>query len=496
MSEILRALRDCAAVYDGATAFSDDAAALTRATLAARVSAFADDLRPLPPTIGLLGENGVEWAIGQLAGWLSGKVVVPLPTFFSLGQLGHIVRDSGIAHVITTRATEGLAYKLGVSVIAVTHARREDFPELATGGGQIIYTSGSTGRPKGVRLDLAQIDGASVRLAEAIGATRGDKYLSLLPLPLLLETICAICVPLLVGATTHFDGNAGAIARGEASGIADAFHRHRPTTSVLVPQLLAAWVGALDKQRPAPSSLRFVAVGGAPVAAELAERAWSLGVPVHEGYGLSECSSVVAVNRPGRRKAGSVGQPLRGLDVHIDDGEIVVDGPTVMKGYLNGEAAARPWRTGDLGAIDEDGCLTVYGRKDNLIVTSYGRNISPEWIETMLLADSRISACAVFGHAQPHLSALIIPSERGAQWFAKAPTAHVLLALAIGTRDAPDYAVPRDFAVVSLDEAVRRNLLTPNGRFRRSSLAATYAEIKAASVEKCCNQPIKQEMSA
>src|SRR5665647_3815476 len=107
MSEILRALRDCAAVYDGATAFSDDAAALTRATLAARVSAFADDLRPLPPTIGLLGENGVEWAIGQLAGWLSGKVVVPLPTFFSLGQLGHIVRDSSIAHVITTRATGG-----------------------------------------------------------------------------------------------------------------------------------------------------------------------------------------------------------------------------------------------------------------------------------------------------------------------------------------------------------------------------------------------------
>ncbi len=386
-------------------------------------------------------------SIAQLAGWLAGKIVVPLPTFFSSQQLGHIVSDTGITHVITTAGARELASKLGIAMIDVSPARREPFPEAAPGGGQIIYTSGSTGRPKGVRLALAQINQSALRLAQATNATRSDKYLSVLPLPLLLETICAICVPILAGARSHFDGAvAAAVARGETSGIADAFARHRPTTSVLVPQVLAAWVGGLDAGAArAPDSLRFVAVGGAPVGAELAEKAWSLGIPVHEGYGLSECCSVVAVNRPGQRKPGTVGQVLPGLSVEIDDGEILVDGPTVMEGYLHGPPATRPWRTGDLGALDPSGYLTVYGRKDNLIVTSYGRNVSPEWIEAMLLADPRFAACAVLGHGAPHLSALIIPSRSGAQWLAEAPSAQVLMAMELACRDAPSYAVPRDF---------------------------------------------------
>ena len=155
---------------------------------------------------------------------------------------------------------------------------------------------------------------------------------------------------------------------------------------------------------------------------------------------------MVAVNRPGRRTPGTVGEPLPGLTVRIEDGEIVVDGPTVMDGYLRGAPAARPWRTGDLGQFDSSGHLTVYGRKDNLIVTSYGRNVSPEWIEAMLLADPRFAACAVIGHGEPHLSALLIPSAKGARWLAEAPRAHVLLALSIACREAPLYAVPRDFA--------------------------------------------------
>ncbi len=174
----------------------------------------------------------------------------------------------------------------------------------------------------------------------------------------------------------------------------------------------------------------------------------------------------------------------------------MVDGPTVMEGYLNGPAAARPWRTGDVGRIDADGYLTVHGRKDNLIVTSYGRNVSPEWIEAMVLADERFGACAVFGHGEPHLSALLIPSAQGASWFARAPKAHVLMAMAIACRDAPAYAVPRDFAVIGLDEAVRRNLLTPNGRFRRAGLCSAFAEIKSTAAATTRGGAQLEEMNA
>jgi long-subunit acyl-CoA synthetase (AMP-forming) len=298
-----------------------------------------------------------------------------------------------------------------------------------------------------------------------------------------LETICAICVPLLAGARTEFDPNLTAsIARGQPQGLASAFQRRIPTTSVLVPELLSVWLAELTATgERAPANLRFVAIGGAPVATTLAEKAWTMGIPVHEGYGLSECSSVVSVNRPGKRRPGTVGQPLPGLQVSIDDGEIVVDGPTVMLGYQNGSDATRPWRTGDMGAFDADGFLRILGRKDNLIVTSFGRNVSPEWIEALLCADDRIAACAVLGHGEPHLRAVIIPSSRGAAWFADATEAHVLRELALICQQAPSYAIPRDFVLVDRNQAAQHNLLTPNGRFRRASLEQAFAAIKNAA---------------
>ena len=228
-------------------------------------------------------------------------------------------------------------------------------------------------------------------------APAAKTYLSVLPLPLLLELICGIVIPVLVGGSVHYDGAAAqSVGVGAPCNIAEAFERTRPTTSVLVPQLLALYAGQLmaSGERP-PKELRFVAVGGAAVPPALAQAARQLGIPAYEGYGLSECASVVAVNRPGASREGTVGQPLPGLGVAIEDGEIVVQGPTIMDGYLHGDATPRRWRTGDFGSLDADGFLTVYGRLDDLIVTPYGRNLSPEWIETMLLGDPRIGACVL-----------------------------------------------------------------------------------------------------
>ena len=123
---------------------------------------------------------------------------------------------------------------------------------------------------------------------------------------MLLELICGVMIPVLVGGTVHYDaGIASSVIGAAPCNIAAAFERERPTTSVLVPQLLALYTAQLAAagRRP-PESLRFVAVGGAPLPPALAAAAAKLGIPVYEGYGLSECCSVVAVNRPGASRRG------------------------------------------------------------------------------------------------------------------------------------------------------------------------------------------------
>ena len=453
-------------------AVSDSEGVIRRGELLGKVNGLAADIKNQAGTIGILAPNGIDWVIAQLGCALAGKIAVPLPIFFSSAQLGHVVRSASVGLILATDHTKRLTLESGVSTSLIgDHVMATGSPDPADGFGQIIYTSGSTGQPKGVRHESGQIAWSATALAAATGATAEDTYLSVLPLPLLLETICSIFIPAMLGAYVHFDtALAEQVGRGDAKGISKAFDLKRPTTSVIVPQLLKQWVGDLQAaDNRAPSSLRFVAVGGAPVPQQVAEKAWQLGIPIHEGYGLSECCSVVAVNRPGERRSNTVGRPLRGLDVSIDNGEIVVNGPSITDGYLGQGPAQRPWRTGDLGAIDQDGFLHIQGRKDSLIVTSFGRNISPEWIETMLLGDLRVAFCAVVGHGEPYLTALIIPSGPGEKWFANASREDVLGMISGCCSGAPEYGVPQAYVVASLQEAVGNQLLT-NGRPARKQI--------------------------
>jgi long-subunit acyl-CoA synthetase (AMP-forming) len=482
MVEVLQVLRGWSGSRDGGTMMSDDNCALTRSDLAARVAGLAEEFHDLPRVIGLLGTNGTDWAVAQLAAWATGKTVVPLPSFFSLPQLEHVLRDAAIDHIVATSDALGLAAALGVGTTPVSDRRAETVSTPIPGAGVIVYTSGSTGRPKGVRLRLEQIDWQAQALANATEASRHDLHLSVLPLSLLLEIIAAVCVPVLAGARTHFaSAVAHSVGAGRTADMLGEFERWRPTTTVLVPQLLSAWIAQLEAMcKRQHQGLRFVAVGGAPVSEALAERAWELGIPVHEGYGLTECCSVVAVNRPGRRKAGTVGEPLQGLDVRVEQGEVVVNGPTVMEGYLSAGAAKQPLRTGDLGGLDRDGFLRVTGRKDNLLVMASGRNVSPEWVEVTLMGDPRIGACAVLGHGRPHLNVLLIPSPSGEHWLLQAPPAHVLLWLERVCIELPAYAVPKDFVVCTATEAKRIGLLTSNGRIVRETAKKAYPALKVA----------------
>ena len=455
-------------------AMSDDRCVLSRSELAQWVAGAAADLGPALEVIGIFGANSAEWAVAFLAASVAGKTIVPIPRFFSQDQRAHLLRDAGVSRVLVTGAADEDGYGLTLPVQVLSQRREAVLPFAAGDGSLIIYTSGSTGSPKGVRLASGQALWSAEALAEASGATADDKYLSLLPLPMLLEAICGIIIPVLVGGRVHYDGAiAESVSTGAASDIAQAFERERPTTSVLVPQLLALYAGQLaaSRKRP-PESLRFVAVGGAPLSPLLAAAAARLEIPVYEGYGLSECASVVAVNRPGASRAGSVGQPLPGLRVEIEDGEIIVEGPSVMDGYLHGDAAPRRWRTGDMGRIDPDGFLTVYGRRDNLIVTPAGRNINPEWIETMLADDPRIGASVLCQIGDPaSLALLLIPSRFGAVWFQAASLEDIDRLVAKACQAAPDYARPKGAFVIAPDEAMRLGLFTANGRVRRGEAA-------------------------
>src|SRR3984893_1914461 len=484
MRQLCDSMKRHASEAGGLIAVSDQHGQLSRGELLAGVTALAADLRGQPQTIGIYAPNGIAWVIAQLACALAGKIAVPLPTFFSAAQLGHVVRDASVDLILASEQTAALALQSGVptNVIDMIDIHREaGLPDVIDGFGQIIYTWGSTGQPKGVRHQSGQIAWSAAALASETGATATDSYLSVLPLPLLLETICSIFIPTLLGTYVQFDsGLAEQVGHGDATGIAKAFVTNRPTSSVLVPQLLRHWVAELQAvNQTAPSSLRFVAVGGAPVPKQVANAAWGLGIPVHEGYGLSECCSVVAVNRPKQRRPGTVGRPLSGLSVSIDNGEIVVDGPSITDGYLGQEPAQGAWRTGDLGEIDRDGFVTVQGRKDSLLVTSFGRNVSPEWIETMFLADPRIAFCTVAGHGEPHLTALLIPSPQGAAWFANATSTDILDLVSDHCSDAPEYAVPRAYVVVSFEEALNNQLLS-NGRPIRKNVGKFVRERAAA----------------
>jgi long-subunit acyl-CoA synthetase (AMP-forming) len=197
-------------------------------------------------------------------------------------------------------------------------------------------------------------------------------------------------------------------------------------------------------------------------------------LPVCEGYGLSECASVVSVNTPADDRPGSAGRPLPHLTVTVEDGELTVTGSGFL-GYLGAPQGWHPARirTGDVGHLDANGYLRVQGRRDNLIVTAYGRNVSPEWVEAELLAGPLLHEAVVFGSGQPCCVALLgaAPASGDAAidtWVRRA------------NASLPDYARIAAWARLPASLAATPGLLTGNGRPRRAAIAAHYADVLSA----------------
>ena len=432
--------------------------------------------------LGLLANNGLPWALADLSALAANVPLVPLPLFFSPRQILHVIRDAGMDGLLTDQLlqAEALLQSAGIEFhvagelggLHLLRLRGLAARPLTRGTAKVSYTSGTTGEPKGVCLSQAQMESVAVSLLEASGAQASDRHLCLTPLSTLLENIGGIYTPLLAGATAcvlplQEVGLSGASGL-DSLRMLQALREPQASSAILAPQMLQALVVAGESGQAMPP-LRFVAVGGAPVSAKLLQRAQQLGIPVFEGYGLSECASVVTLNRLGANHPGTVGQPLPHITLSFSaDGEILVAG-SVFLGYLGGDAASQPWPTGDLGHVDADGFLHLTGRKKSIYITAYGRNVAPEWVEQELTEQVAIAQAAVFGEARPFNVAILCPRPGFS-------SGEVDAAISLANQTLPDYARISAWLATTEAFSLANGQLTTNGRLRREAIYSHYGD--------------------
>jgi long-chain acyl-CoA synthetase len=323
----------------------------------------------------------------------------------------------------------------------------------------IVYTSGTTGPPKGAKLTTRNALETSNEFVPMLGADETDSILSYLPLCHVAEKIFTFFLPLTAGCVVHFGESVYTVQEDlkEVSptiflGVPRIWEKIHAGVTLkmkdagwLKRKLYAFWIGVGHKiaekrrrgelgvvgkliyligwlmvfrplrERLGLADCRHPITGAAPISNELLEWFHAIGVPIIEGYGQTECAGVSHANRPDNTKIGTVGQPLPNVEAKTDvDGEILVRGPNVFAGYLhNAEATAETitddgWlRTGDIGEIDEEGFLSITGRKKEIIITAGGKNLSPEKIENTLKTSPYIKEAVAIGDNRKFISALI-----------------------------------------------------------------------------------------
>ena len=441
--------------------------------------------------LGLLAGNSVAWVIADLACQSAGICLLPLPVFFADTQILHSLQSAGIEAVLTDD-TQRVINMAGVQLdgkvageksvtadmsavpgFTLVRLAGQSRPQLPVGTQKITFTSGSTGAPRGVCLGVEQ----QLAVADALNTAlqlKAPRHLCLLPLSTLLENVGGVYYTLLAGgvvsvppeADTGFSGSTGL----DMLSMLQVIFSYRPTSIILLPQMLVGLVAALEEGWQPPADLKFAAVGGAKVVPEFIIRARNLGLPVYEGYGLSESASVACLNFPGDDVIGSVGRPLAHVSVSIDAGEIVLHGNSFL-GYVGQpDTWNQEWvATGDLGERDASGFIHIHGRSKNLLISSFGRNISPEWVESALLFCPEIEQCIVVGDDRPYCSALIAPADPVID------DLHIQRLLDAVNKTLPDYAQIQRWHRLPAKLTHADGLFTENGRPRRADIAKRFA---------------------
>jgi acyl-CoA synthetase (AMP-forming)/AMP-acid ligase II len=363
--------------------------------------------------------NRVELLVALFAAWRLGGAATPVNPAFTASEADYQIEDSGARLVVNLGpdAPTGGRPAIHVDDLRATAIGTSPAP-LELAGDEvalIIYTSGSTGRPKGVLLDHANADAMSGMMADWFSLTSADHCLLILP----LFHVNAIMVSVL--SVFRVDGQLSIVGSFSPTTFFGHVERLRPTYFSAVPTIYALLTSLPEDVQPDTSSLRFVVCGAAPVSAELLERCEErFGFTMVEGYGLTEGTCASACNPvDGIRKLGTVGPALPGQQIAIlgpdgyhvgpgEVGEVLISGPTVMRGYLGkpeatAETITDGWlHTGDVGRLDGDGYLTLVDRVKDMIIRG-GENIYPKEIEAVLAGRPEVLEAAVVGRPDPVL---------------------------------------------------------------------------------------------
>lgn len=423
--------------------------------------------------VALLAQTCPEWTMCDLAIAAVGAVCVPVYPTNSDEENAWVLSDSGASLVI--RDFDSLR---GTGVLTP--------PEVDPLSAQtIIYTSGTTGPPKGCVIThtnwWATLDGITSLSSLGPGST---VYLYL-PLAHMFARTVQFAT-LLAGATIAYWG-------GSLSRIVDELAEVQPTHLPSVPRLFEkAYARVRDFPPEVVQGLfggRVVEAltGGAPIAKEILDFFNICRVPIYEAYGMTEATALICSNTPGATKAGTVGKPLPGVEVRIaEDGEVLTRGPHVFAGYHNNSTATNEsivdgWlHTGDLGALDDDGYLTITGRKKELIITSGGKNLSPANMENDLRQCPLISQAVMYGDRRPYAVALITLDAEEVERAGLSRSEAVAQVDAFVARVNERYAPPervRRHLVLDKDFSVEAGDLTPSLKVRRKVVFERYAAL-------------------
>jgi long-chain acyl-CoA synthetase len=483
--------------------------------------------------VALLLRNGVNWVAVDQAALGLGLVVVPLYVDDNAENVAWCLSDSGARVLIldSARLLGALAQALpGVTIVSC----QEDAPApaipanrwLPDNGGEfevtemaddtlatIVYTSGTTGRPKGVMLSHRNILSNARAALELVTLHPDDSLISVLPLSHMFERTCGYYVPLCAGVPVAYTRSVNHLAEDLAA--------LRPTVMIAVPRLfervLARIEQALQRSllkrllfrltvavgwrrferratlperilykllhrlvaRPILDRLggrmRLTVVGGAPIDLRVARVFLGLGLTLLHGYGLTEASPVVSGNREDDNDPASVGPPLPGVEVRINEArELLVRGPGVMEGYWHNPEAtaavldAEGWlNTGDLAEIRE-GRIYIRGRSKDILVLSNGEKVSPVDAETAILGDPVFEQAILVGEGRAYLILLAVTQETDEKMLIKRANAQL--------KGFPRYVRVRRVIPVREPWTLENGLLTPTMKVRRNAVCFRYRE--------------------
>lgn len=437
--------------------------------------------------VALALDNSPDWIAWDLAALQCQITQVPIPPFFSDAQKQHAVQDAAVELIVTDQPALWLRLLPQAQVLA-THTLLDTTvtcmwlpvsqPWQHRQVSKITYTSGTTGQPKGVCLSAQSMWQVADAIVRTVQLSSKDKHFCVLPLATLLENVAGVYATLLAGGTAILWPSAQVGFSGGQFEIAALFSGLQQTlaqTAILIPELLRALVAYACTQEAGLPALRFLAVGGASVSPDLLDAAHAAGLPVYEGYGLSECASVVTLNTPQVQRRGYIGQPLPHIHLKLAaDGELWIKG-NILLGYTSEHGQLQLpildsegyLPSGDLASQTEQGDWRLIGRKKNMFITSFGRNVSPEWIETELCQMAPILQACVFGEARPFNVAIIAPG-------AQATAAQIDQAIARVNAGLPTYARVGQWLPASQPFSPQNGQLTANGRLKRDHIWHCY----------------------